>query len=283
MAGVLKRSLRQLPPVQARLRAARIAFRDPHALRAQRRYAGAFLLNTMRKSGSHYLMSIVANFLWLEMLDGRERLDFVAMKDVLWNQPPDTPNVRRLRELTGYSRWVWEHENPLIRFNNARTIVHTYRNPLDTLVSRWQYLYVNRTSERDVDLDRAIESEVPPFAWHYVAVRSIASRPNVHRIAYERLVRDPVNEAADLLRFIGLQPSDDVVAQAVDASSRERVVDDERRHGLKQGNLVGGAAASFIRSGEVGEWRSYLDARQVNRIEDLLTEQGIALAEFVLD
>lgn len=260
------------------------ALRDPGACRAQRTFDGCFLLNTIRKSGGHYLMSMLANYLWFAYLDGRERLDFVAMKDTIWNQVA-TPATERLLQATGYRRWVWEHENPAIGFNNARTIVHTYRNPLDALVSRWFYTYVNRPGQaRMVSIEEALELEIPAFAWHYRAVRAIGRRPNVRRISYEALVRDPLATLAGMLEFAGVGLDEPLVERAVAAASIPNVREDERRHGLEGGNLVGaGVTSSFVRSGVVGEWRDVLGERELRRIEELLAAERISLDEFVLE
>jgi hypothetical protein len=259
--------------------------RNWRLIRAQRGYGGCFLLNTMRKSGSHYLMSILANYLWLELLGSPERLDYPAMKAEIWNQRRTGPALERLRELTGYAAWIWEHENYVIRYNNARTIVHTYRNPLDTIVSRYFYLYANRADRsRDVGLSEAIELETPAFAWHYAAVRAIGRRPNVLRVAYEQLVRDPAATGAEVLERSGLPVATDGLERAVSASSRKQVSEDEARHGLEEGNLVGdGMTASFIRSGEIGEWKRLFGTEQVRRIEEILADYRIGLDEFTLE
>ena len=46
----------------------------------QKRYKNSFLLNTMRKSGSHYFMSIIANYIALQYVKHSERLGFLEMK-----------------------------------------------------------------------------------------------------------------------------------------------------------------------------------------------------------
>jgi hypothetical protein len=283
MGGGLKQAVKALPVLGPHVTPLRRALANPGAFRRQRANAGVFLLNTMRKSGSHFLMSILANYLWLELLGERGRLDFRSMGEMIWNQRTGAERVALLRDETGYSTWRWEHENPLIRFNNARAIVHTYRNPLDTFVSRFHYLYLNRERGAGTPIEQAIELEVPAFAWHYGAVRAIEHRPNVRRIAYESLVRDPCRVVEELLEFAHLPVAPRTIARAVEASAAHHVVADEQRYGLVGRNLVGGARSSFIRSGEIGEWRSALEAGHVRRIEEILDSEGVSLQEFALE
>jgi hypothetical protein len=235
------------------------------------------------------MLSILGNYAWFRYLDGTERLDFPELKALVYGQEPSNAEVKRLPAATRYSAWRWEHDNPLIWFNNARTILHTYRNPLDNFVSRYYWFYVNRDNSASVrqgaTLQDAIELDVPPIAWHYASVRDIARRANVHRVAYEDLIREPAATAREALRF-AFRPDavdDDALRAALHASSADNVVADEKRHGLTDGNLVGQAKVSFIRSGAIGEWRDVLAGSDVARIEQILAAHRVSLDEFVLE
>jgi hypothetical protein len=281
----LKRPLKQLPGLGSMLVLARLVRADPAGARRQRTFRGCFLLNSMRKSGTHYVMSLLANYLWFEFLGGEERLDYLRMKQLIWSRGAPAAELAELREATGYGAWVGEHENALIRLNNARAILHVYRNPLDALVSRWFYTYVNRADgDALVTLAEAIEREVPAFAWHYGAVRAISGRPNLRRIAFEDVVRRPEEVLEQVLRFAAIPVRVDGIHRALAASTVEQVRADERRHGLEQGNLVGrNMTASFIRNGRVGEWKALLGPDHVARIERILRGYRISLDEFVLE
>lgn len=289
-AGTLRHTLKGLPVVGDWLTPVQQALRQPSALRRQRAYGGVLLFNTQPKSGSVYLKTIVGNYIWARYLGHAERIDFKTLNDTLVNQPADSPAVRSFAEATGYTEWRAEHDNPLIMFNNARTIVHTYRNPLDNFVSRYYWYYVHRdnppgTPRHGATISDAIELDVPALAWQYAALRSMASRSNVQRIAYERLVRNPGEVGADVIRFcFRNDPVDaDVLAMAVEASSADRVIGDEQRYGLVGANFVGQASTSFIRNGEIGEWRSVLDERSIRRIEEILAAHRISFDEFTLE
>jgi hypothetical protein len=286
----LARRVKALPLVRESAALLRTGVHDWSRVSAQRQYANCLLLNTMRKSGSHYLMAISANYLLFTAFPDAERFDFTTMKEDVWSwsawtAPDRSERAAALSAAAGYRAFVQEHENPLIAFNNARTIVHLYRNPLDALVSRYFYLYVNRVeAEEPPALSDVIDREIPGWAWHYDSVRRIGRRANVRRECYERLVREPAETAAAILSFAGLPVDEDVLARAVESSSTDKVRSDESRLGLTEGNVVGvGMTTSFIRSGAIGEWKERLAAEDVARVERLLHAERISLDEFVLE
>ena len=276
-------------------------------IKEQRGYRNAFLLNAMRKSGSHYLMAIIANYLIFEFIGEGDRLGFLEMRRRVWpvyaGKPPNSQKLNpeeslvsdKLFEATKYRYWVHQHENDYIRFNNARTIVHTYRNPMDTIVSRYYYDYKNRkdddsgfTHPREV-----IDVFLPRIIRHYKSVKDIANRPNVKMIAYEDLIRKPLDTTIDILRFADIKVNYTNIQKAIEASSSDWVKRDEERYKAEKPpefmakdsvNAVGvGMTSSFIRSGEIGEWKEYFNESDVKYIASELENHGIALSDFILE
>ena len=237
----------------------------------------------MRKSGTHYLMSMIANYLWFAFADGAERLDYVEMEQTIWNAKPPTETLARLELATGYTSWWIRHDAPLIWFNNARTIVHTYRNPLDSLVARYHFFSVNRAVPIYTSLDEALPQETEAFIGEYLPARALATRPNVLRISYEKLVREPAATLEAILDRAGIPCADNVLSRALDAGRPEHVARDEKRYD-SPGSLVGSdMTTSFIRSGAIGEWKTVLGDEQVSRVKQMLGRHRISLDEFVLD
>jgi Sulfotransferase domain len=282
LAGA-KRAIVALPYVGEPIRFANRAVRDPRGVRSERGFRSSFLLNSMRKSGTHYLMSMIANYLWFAFADGAERLDYVQMEQTIWNAKPPTETLARLELATGYTSWWTRHDAPLIWFNNARTIIHTYRNPLDSLVARYHFFSVNRAVPIYTSLDDALPQETEAFIGEYLPARALATRPNVLRISYEKLVREPAATLEAILDRAGIPCADNVLSRALDAGRPEYVARDEKRYD-GPGNLVSSdMTTSFIRSGAIGEWKTVLGDEQVWRVKQMLGRHRISLDEFVLD
>jgi len=258
--------------------------RSPRSALGERTFGDTFLLVTMRKSGTHYTMLLLANYLSFHFLGGEERVDFHAMGQELWNQRKKSAFLDRLRAETGYRFWLHRHDNSLVRLNNAKTIIGTYRNPLDTFVSRYHFWYVNRRVPSVPSIDEAIERDTAAIAGEYADVRAACARRSGMRVPYERLVRDPLGALGEMLDFAGIERDGDDEQRAVEAAAARHIARDEERYCPDGGNLVGhNMTAGFIRSGRVGEWKEFLTHGQRQRIEELLAGYRISLDEFVLE
>jgi Sulfotransferase domain len=290
---MLKTAVRCSPVGEATGLAYRV-LRSPQYALAERAFGDAFLLVSMRKSGTHYTMSLLANYLSFHFLGGEDRVDFRAMEQDVWawcepksraaRQRRNNESLDRLRASTPYHCWLWRHANGLIRLNNAKTIIGTYRNPLDTFVSCYHFWYINRRVSAVPSIDDAIEIEIPSIAGEYADVRVAARRRNGMRVAYERLVRDPLGTLDEVLEFARIERDADDELRAVEASAAEHIASDEARYCPDGGNLVGtDMTVGFVRSGKVGEWKGFLGNAQLRRIEELLKEYRITLDEFVLE
>jgi hypothetical protein len=285
----LARTVKGLPMMREARAVVRSGRRARVDIATQRRFTGCLLLNSMRKSGSHFLMSIIANYLLHTVSPEATRFDFKTMKKHLWwgwtwEREKATELNRRLCAVAGYRAFVFEHENPLLLFNTSAAILHMYRNPLDALVSRYFYFYVNREDPDSVALDDVIDLEIPSWSWHYESVRRVERFKNLKRECYERLVRDTHDTSAEIIRFCQIRLDEVVLARAIASSAADNVRKDEQAHGLAQGNLVAvNMTESFIRSGQIGEWKSYLTDAHLARIERLLHAERISLDEFILE
>ena len=80
------------------------------------------------------------------MFPNQNRLNFIEIKKKIWNVQSVESIIPKIVNGTGFKRFIWEHENKYLRYNNAKKIICTYRNPLDLIVSRYFYNYKNRTS-----------------------------------------------------------------------------------------------------------------------------------------
>ncbi len=259
----------------------------PLKVAEQKKHKNALLLNSMMKSGSHYFMSVLANYLHYKYLQATDRLDFVAMKELIWNVNEEkSKELKIIKEETGYSAFIWQHFNPFIKYSNAKKIIHLYRNPLDIIISRYYYDYVNRlnydspvNSPSDI-----IEIILKEYILHYRSIDEIKEKEKVLKIAYESLILRPVETFEKALDFLGIEKDVKILKNAIEASSQEKVKEDEKKRGLQNGNLVGkNMKSGFIRSGKIGEWKDYFSQKDIDKIEAILGEESFSLDQFILE
>jgi len=257
----------------------------PFNIYKQTQYSNALLLNTMRKSGSHYLMSILGNYFIFKFFQDTNRLGFLEMKERIWNVDKNTEELRLLSDKIGFSRFFWEHENELIKYNNAKKIIHTYRNPLDLLVSRYFYNHKNRLKDTTIAHPRElINDEINKFIKHFNAIYEIKDRENVHLVAYEDLIRNPLETSKNILEFLEIDYDEIELLKAIESSSKKNVKKDEKRYGVEGSNVVGkDMTESFVRSGKIGEWKEYFIEDDIKKVEKLLNKENISLNNFILE
>ncbi len=281
----LLQQLRKYPNAYTYLKEGYYFLTTPYDYYLQKQYTNSMLLNTMRKSGSHYLMSILSNYFAFEFLKKTERLGFLEMKEMVWNTKVNSDERSTLEKKTGYSNYYWEHENRLIKYNNAKKIIHTYRNPLDLLVSRFFYNHKNRIKQTNINHPRElIDTELPKFIQHFKHISRIRNRENVLLIAYEDLTRNPYSTCEEILRFLEINCNKKILKKAIEVSDKKHVKNDEQRYGSEGSNVVGhNMTESFVRSGKIGEWKEYFTVEDISNIDSKLNKSGISLSHFILE
>lgn len=252
----------------------------------QKKNINTLLLNTMLKSGSHFLMSIMANYLFFQYIKNEGHIGFLEMKKHIWNaEIKESKKLSIICLQTGFSNFVWQHDNEYIKYNNAKKIVHMYRNPLDLIVSRYFWFNKSRKCHTDINSPQEyIETDLKRFIEHYKNIATISNKNHLKRIAYEELIRSPYTVMKDVIAFCGIEYSHENLEKSIQESSRKKVRDDEKKYGVDGSNVVGeNMKSSFVRSGAIGEWKQYFDAKDVLKIEEILGKEKIFLDEFILE
>ena len=155
--------------------------------------------------------------------------------------------------------------------------VYLVRNPLDVAVSYAHHLNwpIDATIKRmnDPDVREAhnatgVYPELPEplTTWsHHVASWTEQTAVPVHVVRYEDLLADPHNQFAAIVRFAGLAWDGPVLDRAIEHSAFHRLSEQEAADGFREKQPT---AASFFRAGVAGQWRSALEAAQVQALVD---------------
>ena len=159
----------------------------------------------------------------------------------------------------------------------AAGVVYLVRNPLDVAVSYAHHL--------DWPLARTIAHMNDPDAWEsrltdgifpqlpeplgtwsgHVASWTEQTALPVHVARYEDLLADPHGQFGTIVRFTGLEWDGARLARAVEHSAFHRLRAQEAADGFNEKQPT---AASFFRAGVAGQWRSVLQAAQVQAVVD---------------
>lgn len=159
----------------------------------------------------------------------------------------------------------------------TRAAIYLVRNPLDVAVSfahhesRPVVDVIERMARDDFGLGMRPERIEPLLpqrlgSWSgHVASWLDQDQVRVQVLRYEDMIADPATAFRDVLRLSGLSDAPAAVRNAVDRARFERLQARERISGFAERQPT---AASFFRSGRVGDWRRVLSPAEHEAIVD---------------
>jgi Sulfotransferase domain len=155
-------------------------------------------------------------------------------------------------------------------------VVYIVRDPRDVVLSQYHYHRKLRKIEDDSPLEtfvtRFLAGETCPHGswgqniatWLYTSEES----PRFLLLRYEDLIADTAKELAKVVNFLQFPAGPELIAQAVERSSADRMRSMEKAQTDKNGLVKGSRKdLSFVRAAGSGGWRSELPAAMVARIE----------------
>lgn len=160
--------------------------------------------------------------------------------------------------------------------------VYIIRNPLDVVISYSNHL--NRSIDQTIKLlskkgAMILGSEKMAYELHgswseHVYSWTRKPNPSLHIMRYEDMLDKPQETFSQLTAFLRIDADADKIAKAIDASSFEKLKEQEQKSGFTEKPEN---AKQFFRKGQSGEWRSVLTKRQIKAI---VTMQGEQMARF---
>jgi aryl sulfotransferase len=164
---------------------------------------------------------------------------------------------------------------PLFPSDVTSAAVYLVRNPLDVAVSYAHHgmsaldesiELMSRETQALAGWDDRLSFQLRQrlLSWSGHVVSWLDQKAiRLHVMRYEDMCRQPEEEFAGAVRFLGLEQNCERVRRAVAFSSFETLRRQELEHGFKEKPR---GAASFFRSGRVGSWREVLTKEQVERL-----------------
>lgn len=281
---------------------------EEYASRSRKYENNSIILNSIRKSGTNYLRLLIANYLTLLNSESTSCVTYSEMHNdifpnvrdyVLFPEQYETVTARtvyrplhynHILKKVGFDDFLYGHDDyEYLTMSCARKIIHLYRNPFDMAVSYYYYAYKNRperaAARKDDRIGLAVEHLFCYYIKHYVFMRHYASAANnVLRIDYESLYTRPREVLAMLFRWLGFPLHLGHIEQAIVFSSKDQIRQEERMLGAAIHVPKGVAfTGSFVRSGEIGQWKTHFTDIEQNVLIRLLEKHGISLSEFILE
>jgi len=260
------------------------------------------IVGTVARSGTHYAMLLLANYIahsagqkdgyspseMNDLFPNNWHLSYLNYHNIPFGPynnrsiavPDKRINCLGVNEITRshavFQRVFWKNSK----------VLHLYRNPLDYSVSLYNYKHKKRpdlpdrlASPNDV-LELKFENYVAMYKSYVQAARS--GKYRLFRLAYEELIRSPEFYLDAILRWMGLEPSADIVVKAVESSSIKRTKEQEAKGSVVNPTALG-LKGSFISSGVVGQWRSHYSDSEFRYWEQKFESEGINLNSFILE
>ena len=230
------------------------------------------------KSGNTWTRFLVANLRFPD-----EPATFANINRLI---PDPTATARRDFDRMPRPRIIKSHECFDPRYPR---VINVVRDPRDVVVSQYHY---HRKIKKIAD-DSPIEKFVTRFlagetcphgswgqnvaTWLYTS----EGNPRYLLLRYEDLIADTPRELAKVAIFLNLPTSPELLAQAVERSSADRMrkLEKEQDHGLYRNSRQD---MSFVRAAGSGGWRKDLPLEQAARLEaawgSLMKHLGYELA-----
>ena len=266
----------------------------------------SIVLSSMEKSGTNYLRLLLSNYIYNLLANDKEfkNIEYDAMQSELF------PNTRSyvfegsakyqkpklnlyFSDKTAYKDFMYDHGYPseffADRFHfssdflSPKKTIFLFRNPYDIIISRFFFFYKNRAGKEDqVEHPRElIDGFMPSFSKRYSRMKRLAAKDNNLMVAYEELKTDPQETVAKILDHLGIPVDAELVKRSIEAASIKKVKQTEKRMGrsIHTTKIKG----SFVRSGEIGQWKDHFDQNDINQINQMLKERSIDVNEFIVE
>lgn len=232
------------------------------------------ILATFPKSGTTWFRFIYGNLISLLELDGR-LVDYELLNNDL-NSSFDGHIYPKIK-YNKLPRLVATHQiYDERKFGNNR-VIYLSRNPLDTLVSYWEYRKGFKQFHNEFTFKSLIRDEkfgIQAWIDHYL--NWVAKADIV--ITYEDLKRNEMKEVMKIISLFSIDISDkNIIELAIERSKfdtirsmeEEKGLDTRAKQGLKE-------SFRFARKGQAGQWRSYFDSEDVEYVNGMLTKAGLS-------
>lgn len=257
------------------------------------------ILATITKTGTHLTRFMIANYAKLLADAGAKPVEPTEIDSLLpngWHHaylpPYEYKKPTTLLAALNLHDVPRSHISYQDGFWAGSRVLHLYRNPLDFAVALYffKYEYDSQLVGTMAGPAEVLDIHLDEFMASYNSFRHAARKgARLLSFSYEDLLMAPDACLNTVIRWLGLEPKQDLVQIAVRYSFRIKAAligagEAWQRDGRRPANpRIDQMVEQFWREGSVGQWRAYFSADQVRSVRDRLEREEIDLDTFVLD
>jgi len=253
----------------------------------------AFILRTIPRSGSHYFMNILANYIGFQFFNEKNSLDLLDIKEKFWSGLNPCHNYydsEKMFRLTGFKNFIFvhvSHDHRFKHFNyykkNVRGLVNLYRNPLDAIVSSYFRVLNHRNISTMNKKKRKnfINMKVEDYIKQYTSINEMREKKNVINISYENLYLNPLDIMNEVLNFFKIPLSEKNLNKSIQQSNINYIKEKEKNFNNR--SFYNSKVSSHIHSGKINQWKKFFSSDEIKRIETQFNKSGISFNEFIFE
>ena len=208
--------------------------------------------------------------------DIRKAVPIVEFSD---NKPPNRPLSQIIEEWPS-PRILTTHLLPHFFDNNLKDssprIIVIMRNPKDCLVSYFHYYRATGalgkfkgTFDDFFELNKENGLCYGDVITHIAAWWKYKDDPRVLFLTYEGMKREPEKYIKEIVDFLKLDRSDEVIREVVDKSSFKKMSEDSvmNKDAINK-EVYDSSVSKYLRKGQVGDWQNYFSDEQSKEFND---------------
>ncbi|UTA68756.1 sulfotransferase domain-containing protein [Emticicia sp. 21SJ11W-3] len=183
-------------------------------------------------------------------------------------QTRKAPYLQKIHDQFSYS----VHDNlPVFHTQHPTAVIYIMRDPLDVTLSFSRYLGISPDEIIDryicksgstIYMDNYFPRVIGTWEEHFYSWFNQAMLP-VHFVKYEEMKLNPNKAFKEMINFLGLDFSDEAIAQAINKTDFNSLKKMETAHGFKE-KLV--PNVPFFHTGEVNQGKKKLTRNQIEKI-----------------
>ena len=159
--------------------------------------------------------------------------------------------------------------------------VYIARNPKDAAVSMWHHqskMAHHPSRPWDDFFPSYFGSNPIPYGNcmdHVLGWWRHRDAPNILFLTYEDMKRQPYKNVERIAKFIGVEPTRDLLERVLEKTSFQNMKTDQtaNHRWLEEKLLIPGSEGSYIRKGVIGDWKNHFTAEQNEKFQKMYTEK----------